>query len=162
MPTHVYIPRHTRLTWYDRVLVHPMDNAVAVLAAVFGFTMLVALARQGFNPSASMLRLPHLVAAVVAVCCAAGGVLSLLGLHWRGETVSRGWAIERAGWLCITGGLAAYGISVGWNFPGSLYSWLVPALLALGAFLRFISLILLERNTRQTLTQVREEQRGTA
>lgn len=159
MPTHVYHPSRTPATWYDRVLVHPFDNAVAILASIFGFSLLAALTHYGFSPSASMMRLPAWVAVAVAAGCAVGGPLSLIGLHWTGETVSRGWGIERIGWLLVTGGLAGYAIAVGWNFPGSLYSWLVPTILALGAILRFISLVLIERNTRRTLSVVREERR---
>ena len=159
MPTHVYHPSRTPATWYDRILVHPFDNAVALLGTIFGLVMLMALTRYGFNPSASMMRLPAWVATAVALGCAAGGPLALIGLHWVGETVSKGWALERVGWLLTAGGLGGYAIAVAWNFPGSLYSWLVPAILALGAILRFISLVLIERNTRRTLSVVREERR---
>lgn len=159
MPTHVYHPSRTPASWYDRILVHPFDNGVATLTAIFGLVMLVALSRQGFNPSTSMMRLPVPGATAVALGCAAGGPLALIGLHWTGETVSKGWALERFGWLLVTGGLGGYAIAVAWNFPGSLYSWLVPAILAACALLRFISLVLIERNTRRTLSAVREERR---
>lgn len=162
MPTHVYQPTRAPATWYDRILVHPLENSVAVLSFSFGILILLGLIRYGFNPSSSMMRMPVPVATAVALSLALGGLLSLLGLHWIGETVSNGWAIERAGWLAVTGGLAGYGIAVGWNFPTSLGSWMVPAILAVGTLLRFVSLILIERNTRRTLHVVREESRGTS
>jgi hypothetical protein len=159
MPTHVYHPSRTPANWLDRILVHPFDNGVAVLTTIFGVTMAAALVTYGFNPSTSMMRLPVWVATAVTFGCVAGGPLALLGLHWTGETVSKGWAIERLGWLLVVGGLGGYAIAVAWNFPGSLYSWLVPAILAACGLLRFVSLVLIERNTRRTLSVVREEQR---
>lgn len=161
MPTHVYIPSRTPPRWFDRIMVHPFDNAVGFLCFAFGALMVAALASGGwYNPSSSMMRLPAHIGFVVSSCLSTGGVLSLVGLHWTGETVSRGWHIERFGWLFVTAGLAGYAIAVAWHFPGSTTSWLVPGVLALAAFLRFLSLIFIERNTRRTLTAVREESRG--
>lgn len=160
MPTHVYHPTRTPPTWWDRILVHPFDNVMGALSTIFGVVMLVALTRYGFNPSPSLMRLPAWLVTAVAIACTLGGPMALVGLHWSGETVSRGWSIERVGWLLVAGGLSGYTLSVAYNFPGSLFSWLVPALIAVGAFLRFISLVLIERNTRLTLSEVRKEQRG--
>jgi hypothetical protein len=142
-------------------MVHPFDNAVGLLCLLFGVLMAVALlTRGGYNPSSSLMRLPPLIGFVVSACLTLGGALSLVGLHWTGDTVSRGWHIERAGWLFVTGGLAGFGAAVAWFFPGSTNSWLLPGVLALAAFVRWLSLILLERNTRRTLAVVQKESRG--
>lgn len=160
MPTHVYLPTRNPPTWYDRLLVHPFDNAVGFLCFAFGALIAAAFLSGGaYVPSSSIEKLPMHIGFVVSSCLATGGVLSLLGLHWTGETVSRGWHIERFGWLFVTAGLAGYGIAVAWHFPGSTASWLIPGVLATAAFLRFLSLIFIERNTRRTLTAVREESR---
>lgn len=162
MPTHVYIPPRTPPRWYDRVMVHPFDNAVGMLCFLFGLLMVAALSSGGaYNPSSSMMRLPAHIGFITSSCLMVGGVMALTGLHWIGETVSRGWHIERTGWLAITAGLAGYAIAVAWHFTASTTSWLIPAILALAAFLRFLSLIFIERNTRRTLVEVREESRGT-
>ncbi|CAN7465809.1 hypothetical protein LJR013_003186 [Pseudarthrobacter oxydans] len=163
MPTHVYIPSRNPPRWYDRLLVHPFDNAIGVLCILFGALMVAALASGGgYNPSSSMMRLPVYIGFIVSSCIALGGILSLVGLHWIGETVSRGWHIERFGWLFVTAGLAGYAIAVAWHFPSSTTSWMIPGVLAAAAMLRFVSLILIERNTRTTLAAVREETRGHA
>lgn len=162
MPTHVYMPTRNPARWYDRLLVHPFDNAIGVLCFLFGALMVAALASGGaYNPSSSMMRLPAHIGFVVSSCLSLGGVLSLVGLHWIGETVSRGWHIERFGWLFVTAGLAGYGIAVAFHFPGATSSWMVPLGLAAASLLRFLSLIFIERNTRTTLAAVREESRGT-
>jgi hypothetical protein len=161
MPTHVYIPIRTPPRWYDRVMVHPFDNAVGLLCVLFGALMAVAFASSGgYNPSSSMMRLPAHIGFVVSACLALGGVLSLVGLHWTGETVSRGWHIERTGWMLVTAGLAGHAIAVAYFFPSATASWLTPGILSAAALLRFLSLFLIERNTRTTLAAVREETRG--
>lgn len=161
MPTHVYIPPRTPPKWYDRIMVHPFDNAIGLLCLLFGGLMVVALASHGgYTPSTSMMRLPPYIGFSTSACLAVGGVLSLTGLHWWGEMVSRGWHVERAGWLFVTAGLAGYGIAVVYHFPSATVTWLVPLLLGSAAFLRFLSLVYIERNTRHTLSVVRQESRG--
>lgn len=161
MPTHVYLPQRNPARWYDRLLVHPFDNAIGLICALFGALMVLALASSGeYNPSTSMMRLPPHIGFITSSCLAVGGVLSLVGLHWYGETVSRGWHLERSGWLFVTAGLGGYGLAVGYFFPEATVTWLVPGLLSVAAFLRFLSLVYIERNTRHTLTVVRKETRG--
>lgn len=161
MPTHVYQPTRNPPRWWDRVMVHPFDNAVGLLCLLFGALMAYALTTGGgYNPSSSMMRLPPLIGFVVSACLTVGGVLSLVGLHWTGDTVSRGWHLERGGWLFVTAGLAGMGGAIAWFFPASTNSWLLPSILALAAFVRWLSLIFLERNTRRTLAVVQGEARG--
>lgn len=158
MPTHVYHPLHSPPRWYDRLLVHPWDNIFAVLTTVLGLLMVAALARQGFVPSASIGKMPGGISLALALCCIVGGPLTLTGLHWTGDTVSRGWALERLGWLSVAGGLGGLSICIAYNYPSSVYTWLLPGAIAVGAVLRFVSLVLIERNTRRTLTVVRGQQ----
>lgn len=160
MPSHVYIPVRNPPRWYDRVMVHPFDNAVGVLCILFGAVMLLALTVEDYHPSSSLLRMPQWIGFAVSASISVGGVLSLLGLHWTGESVSRGWHLERFGWLGVAAGLGGYGVAILFHFPGSTTSWLIPLVLTVAAFLRFLSLVFIERNTRRTLTAVQDEIRG--
>ncbi|MET4059767.1 hypothetical protein ABIB35_001299 [Arthrobacter sp. UYP6] len=126
MPTHVYQPTHNPPSWWDRMLVHPMDTAVAALSMVFGVFAAVSLFTPHFIPSKSMGQMPLLVVILVSSFLAAGGVLSLIGLNWSGADVSTGWALERFVLLLSGGGFVAYAISVSWHYPESVFSWVVP------------------------------------
>ena len=155
MPTHVYHPTNTPPTLWDRLLVHPLDNAVAFLAVMFGLTSGVSILLPGFIPSASMDQMIWPVVVAVAVFLMAGGVLGLTGLHWSGDTVSDGWALERLGWLLSAAGFLVYAISVGFSYANSLYAWGVPLGLSLGCALRVWSVVKIERGTRQLIKEVR-------
>lgn len=154
MPTHVYHPIRTPTTWVDRLLVHPIDSAVAVLALLFGALATVSLFAPTFAPSRSMDDMPTAVVWLFALFLIGGGLLVLTGLNWVGDDVSTGWAQERFGWLLCFGGFTVYTISVLWHFPGSVFSWLVPGVIALGALLRFYSLVLIERSVRKAVAEV--------
>lgn len=137
-------------------MVHPLDNSVALLSILFGLTAAFALIAPGFIPSASMDLMPSVIVAVVSVFLAAGGLLEFLGLHWAGDVVSHGWALERFGWLLSLGGFVTYAVSVSWHYPHSLYSWGVPLVLGLGCLLRFWSVVKIERSTRRLIEEVRK------
>ena len=134
-----------------------MDTVVAVLSLVFGALAAGSLLLDGFIPSKSMDQMPALVVILVALFLAAGGMLSLVGLNWNGDDVSTGWALDRFGLALSGGGFAAYAISVSWHYPESLFSWVVPLGLGLGGFLRFVSVVLIERHTRRTIAEVTGE-----
>ena len=157
MPTHVYQPTRNPPSWIDRLLVHPMDTAVAVLSLFFGVLAAVSMFTPAFIPSKSMDQMPLLVVILVSSFLAAGGVLSIIGLNWSGDDVSTGWALERFGLLLSGGGFVAYAISVSWHYPESVFSWIVPLVLGLGGFLRFTSVILIERHTRRKIAEVKGE-----
>lgn len=157
MPTHVYQPARTPPSWWDRLLVHPMDTTVAVVSLAFGVVMAMSLLLDGFVPSKSMDQMPVPVVALVAGFLVAGGVLSLTGLNWWGDDVSHGWALERFGWLLVVGGFSTYAISVAWYYPGSIFAWGVPLILTLGGLLRFWSVVKIERATRLTIAEVKGE-----
>lgn len=156
MPTHVYHPTNNPPTLWDRILVHPLDNTVALLAVMFGLTSGVSLMHPGFIPSASMEEMAWPVVSLVAVFLLGGGVVGLVGLHWQGDTVSDGWALERLGWLLSFAGLLVYAISVGASYPNSLYAWGVPLGLSLGCALRVWSVVKIEQSTRQLIKDVRK------
>lgn len=157
MPTHVYQPTRNPPSWWDRLLVHPMDSTVAAVSLIFGALAATSLLAPGFIPSKSMEQMPLLVVILVSVFLAAGGTLSLIGLNWPGEDVSTGWALERFGLLLSAGGFIAYAISVSWHYPESVFSWVVPLLLGLGGLLRCLSVLMIERHTRRTIAEVKGE-----
>lgn len=155
MPTHVYQPLRNPPNWRDRLLVHPLDTTVAVVAVFFGVLVALSLFVDEFIPSQSMDKMPWPVVVLVGAFLGAGGLLALVGLNWWGDTVSRRWALERFGWLLATGGFTTYAISVSWHYPGSLFSWCVPLALAAGCLLRFVSIVRIEKSVRQTLAEVK-------
>lgn len=157
MPTHVYQPTRNPPSWIDRLLVHPMDTTVAILSLLFGLLAAVSLFAPAFIPSKSMDQMPILVVILVSSFLAAGGVLSVIGLNWSGDDVSTGWALERFGLLLSGGGFIAYAITVSWHYPASIFSWIVPLVLGLGGFLRFASVLMIERHTRRTIAEVNGE-----
>jgi hypothetical protein len=129
---------------------------------MFGAFMAVSLILTGFNPSMSMSRMPWPILIIISGFIGTGGILALVGLHWTGDTVSKGWAIERLGWLGMTGGFATYAITVAVTFPGSLLAWLWPIVIAVASLLRVISLNLIERDTRRAVAEVKHENGETA
>lgn len=155
MPTHVYLPLRDRPTWWDRLLVHPMDSTAAVIVCYMGFLSGLSVVYPGFTPSQAMDAMPVSLRIMSALFMVAGGLLALTGLYWFGDVVSRGWAIERFGWLLAAGALVTYGGCVLTEFPESSFAWGVPLFLAGGSLLRFISILKIERNTRQVLAQVK-------
>lgn len=136
-------------------MVHPLDTTVAVVCLVFAVLLLASATFDGFVPSKSLEEMPEYICVSLALAFFGGGVLVLVGLNWMGEAVSHGWALERFGWLLAAGGFAGYSISVSWHNPASVFSWGIPTALALGALLRFWSIILIERSTRRTIAEVR-------
>lgn len=155
MPTHVYQPLRNPPNWRDRLLVHPLDTTVAVVAVFFGVLVALSLFVPEFIPSKSMDKMPWPVIVLVSGFLGSGGLLALVGLNWWGDTVSRGWALERFGWLLATGGFTTYAISVSWHYPASVFAWGVPLALAAGCLLRFVSIVRIEKSVRQTLAEVK-------
>lgn len=154
MPTHVYKPVHDLPSWWDRLLVHPLDTTGAVVAFTFGLVVSASMAIPAFVPSKSLAVVPAGLVILVGVFLVAGGALALIGLYWSGDEVSHGWALERFGWLLNFGGLVTYAASVfGYN-TSSIFAWTVPLLLGVGGLLRFWSLVQIERATRSTIAQV--------
>lgn len=156
MPTHVYKPMRNPPNWWDRMLVHPMDTTVAVVAVLFGLLVALSLVVPEFIPSKAMDKMPWPVVVLVAGFLGVGGGVSLAGLNWWGDNVSTGWALERCGWLLAAGGFATYAISVSWHYPGSLFAWTVPLALGAGSAVRALSIALIERSVRRTLAEVEE------
>lgn len=155
MPTHVYQPLRNPPSWRDRLLVHPMDTAVASIAVCFGLLVAMSLLLPDFIPSKSMDKMPWAVVLLVSGFLGTGGLLALVGLNYRGEDVSNGWALERFGWLLAGGGFLTYAISVSWHYTPSVFSWLIPALLGMGSCLRVLSIVRIEKATRRTIAEVK-------
>lgn len=155
MPTHVFQPLRNPPSWWDRVLVHPMEMMIAATAIIFGVLVALSLVAPDFIPSKSMDRMPWPVVILTSGFIGTGGTLALLGLNWVGDKVSLGWALERFGWLLVLAGFISYSLSVVWFYPRSVFSWLIPALLGIAALLRWWSILRIERATRQTIAEVK-------
>ncbi|WP_315913570.1 hypothetical protein [Arthrobacter sp. lap29] len=155
MPTHVYQPLRNPPSWRDRLLVHPMDTTVALVAIVFAVLVALSILVPEFIPSKSMDKMPWAVVILVSGFLGTGGLLALIGLNWAGDNVSKGWALERLGWLLAAGGFITYALSVSWHYPASVFSWGVPLSLGAGAALRCWSIVLIEKSTRRTIAEVK-------
>lgn len=155
MPTHVFHPENNPPTPWDRLLVHPMENAVAALSILFGLTSAFALIVPGFVPSNAMADMSWPIVACVAIFLAGGGLMGVIGLHWQGDTVSDGWGLERFGWLLSFAGFLVYALTVAVAFPNSLFSWGTPLGLGLGCALRVWSVVRIERGTRKLIKEIR-------
>ncbi|MDJ0321818.1 hypothetical protein [Pseudarthrobacter sp. PS3-L1] len=156
MPTHVYKPLRNPPSWWDRMMVHPMDTVVAAVAVMFGVLVALSLLTPlGFIPSKSMDKMPWAIVVLVSGFLGTGGLLALVGLNFSGDNVSKGWAIERLGWLLSSGGFVTYAITVSWHYPGSIFSWSVPLALGMASALRCLSIALIEKSTRRTIAEVK-------
>lgn len=122
MPTHVYRPLRNPPTWFDRLMVHPLDTTVAAVCLVFAALLLASTLFEGFVPSRSLEEMPQYIRAALSLAFLGGGVLVLVGLNWMGEVVSKGWALERFGWLLSAGGFVGYSISVSRGITLRLFS----------------------------------------
>lgn len=151
MPNHVYIPLRTPPTWRDRLYIHSMDLTVAGIAVMFGLTVGLSLILPDFVPSRSMDKMPWPITMLISFFMGFGGILAIVGLYWRGDDASEGWARERLGWVLAAAGFFTYAISVGWSYPGSLFSWGVPFALGVGSYIRVEAIKRIEREVRRAV-----------
>lgn len=156
MPTHVFRPTNDPPTLWDRLLVHPLDNTVAAISVLTGLTAGLSVLVPGFQPSAALEVMPWGIIAALSVFLVGGGIMAVIGLHWMGDTVSDGWALERFGWLVSFAGFIVYTISIYSALPGSMYGWGLPLVLGLGCALRVWAVIRIERSTRRMISEVRD------
>lgn len=157
VPAHVYKPLNDPPSLWDKILVHPMDFAVGLISVWFGVVTILAVIIDGFIPSPALEAIAPAIVFAVSTSLLLGGTTSLVGLFWNGDNLSTGWDLERVGWLMSTGGFISYSISVSMLYPFSVFSWGVPAGLALGCLLRFWAVVKLERNTRLMIAEVKDK-----
>lgn len=148
MPNHVYKPANVKLTFWDRLMVHPMDIPAAIIAIIFAVMVTASIIIPGFTPSKSMDQMPTLVTFLIAGALGNGGLLALVGLNWSGKHASHGWALERFGWLLAWLGFWTYGFTVYTHYPESIFAWAIPVALGVGSALRWWSVILIERSMK--------------
>lgn len=157
MPKHQYVPDPRLPNWANRLLAHPFENTIAVLSIMFGAALIVAAFVPELVPSKSMENLEPMSALFLAVINAVGGIVTLIGVHWRSDNIGLGWVIERSGLLVAGAGLGAYGISVIYSYPASWFSWGQPFGLALACGLRVAALTITKRWTRLSKEALRNE-----
>lgn len=154
MPQHVYIPTRQPARWYDRLLVHPMDHATAVIAFAYGLVLVILRPLLGASPSETFSELPEWIVYGSGAFLLAGGVLIIAGHHWPDEVVTKGWGIEQFGWILTAGGFTALAISFTFleNFTGIV----VGGALGAGACLRWLSLVLMRRGAQSLVEEADE------
>lgn len=157
MPKHQYVPDPRIPGWANRILAHPFENTIAVLSIAFGIALIVDAFVPGIIPSKSMDELEPMSALLLAIINAVGGVVTLIGVHWRSDNIGLGWVIERSGLLVIGTGLVAHGMVVLYSYPGSWLSWGQPIVLALACGLRVAALTITKRWTRLSKEALRNE-----
>lgn len=151
MPQHVYTPKRYPPTWWDRVLVHPMDHAAALIALTFGVLMALVYPITGAVPSPAFNNVPWWLNWGAGAFLLVGGAAVLVGLHWTGDKVSAGWGVELGGWALATGGLAA--VALAFAAGQSPAAWMIPGILTLGALIRWWSLWMIIQRARRAVEE---------
>ena len=146
MPQHVYLPIRNPPNWWDRVLVHPLAHAIAVIDTVFGALMTLAYPITGQVPSPAFNNVPWWLNFGAGAFLLLGGALVVVGIHWVGTNVSTGWKAELGGWTLTTGGLAA--VAIAFAAGTSPAAWLIPGILTLGSLIRWWALSLIIKTAR--------------
>ena len=147
MPKHQYVPDPRLPDWMNRILAHPFENSIAFISIAFGAALIVAAITPEFTPSKSMDNIEPVSAVVMAIINLIGGVVTLIGVHWRSDNIGLGWVIERSGLLVAGTGLGVYGMTVAYSFPQSWFSWGQPLVLTLACGLRVVALTITKRWT---------------
>ena len=157
MPKHQYVPDPRLPDWMNRILAHPFENSIAFISIAFGAALIVAAITPEFTPSKSMDNIEPVSAVVMAIINLIGGVVTLIGVHWRSDNIGLGWVIERSGLLVAGTGLGVYGMTVAYSFPQSWFSWGQPLVLTLACGLRVVALTITKRWTRLSKEALRNE-----
>ena len=158
MPTSSYSTFNDPPNFFDRILAHPYENILLVLFAGFGISIFgQAIGDQIVVSPAVHQLLPDILATLMAALSLVGVALAFVGLHWRGDTVSKGWAYERLGLSFVAATGVGYAVAVGYIFPSSLMSWGFPLAVAFASTLRIVALVVMERRTRRSTLRARAE-----
>lgn len=158
MPTGSYRTLNEPPRFIDRLLAHPYENTLLLLFAGFGISIFgQAIGDQIVVSPAVHQLLPDVLATFMALLSLVGVALAFVGLHWRGDTVSKGWAYERLGLSFVAAAGVAYAVSVVYIFPASLMSWGFPLAVAFASTLRIVALVVTEKCTRRSTLRARAE-----
>lgn len=149
MPRHQYVPDPRIPGWLNRLLAHPFENAVAVVALFFGITLFIVAVSDEVVPSKALDNLSFGLSALMGVTAFFGAAGTLIGAHWWGENLGKGWIIERSGLAGLSSFYLVYGVSVVYSFPDSWFSWLQPIILGGACAVRVIALTLTKRWIRR-------------
>lgn len=155
MPAHVLHARHNPPTVADKTAIHSSDVTLAAAAVMVAVQVLLTALIPSYEPSPSLEGVNEALGLSLAAFAATGGTLWYLGLVWPGETVSVGWALERAGCWLTAGAWGAYATVVAIAYPEATISWSIPAVLALGALARSIVVWRIEQHVRPAAARAR-------
>lgn len=149
MPHRSYLPRHKPATWWERVLMHPMENGVAVLAGYMGITNVIRVISALEDPTRLPGLYPSWLLLIIAALNISGAIYALVALHWKLlSDVGRSWAMERMGWSLIIASAGAYSVTVWYFFPEGTGNIPFRVIIAIAAGVRVISLFMIEKRVR--------------
>ena len=134
---HLPVARHDPPSLGDRIHIHSSDAGLASLLTLpVAIQVLITPFLPGYEPSNTLSTLSAVASLGMAVMLGAGGVLATMGLFWRGNVVSTGWALERVGFIFIGGGWGGFAYMAFDRSPLTTIAWYIPLVLAFLAFFR--------------------------
>lgn len=156
MPTKVFHPTTDPPRLWDRLRVHPMTNPVALGTALCGALLVMASVIPSYTPSQGLATAPLWLELLTGIMLLAGGLLAVVGLHWPGEGVDTGWAIERSGWALMAGGWLSTAIAMmASGVPGNSLVVVLILSIAAGSVGRFFAVLGIEARARRQVAELR-------
>lgn len=154
MPDHNYRAAHEPPSRADHLFSHPFEHMAGVFNAVIGLILGITPFLTG--PILGLHELHPGVYLALGALMVTGGSSILIGLQWPPETITRGWDIERIGWLLTAGAWATVAVILSLVTPILLFGLIVSGFLVVGAGLRIAALTLTERRVRAGVTELRK------
>ena len=160
MPAHIPIPKNDPPTLRDRIDLHSSDAGLAALLTLpVASQVFLAPLLPGYTPSNTLSTLSVIASVVMAVMLGAGGVLATMGLFWRGNIVSTGWALEKVGFIFVGGGWGGFAWMAFDRNPTTTIAWYIPLVLSFLAFYRYRVVKRIEAEMRPRAEAARKQRK---
>jgi glucan phosphoethanolaminetransferase (alkaline phosphatase superfamily) len=146
MPTHLYKTKHVPPKFYDIILAHALEIAIAAFSVVAG--LLVGLNAKDLDVFASTTPLRFLPIHLLyglAIFLFVGGLTALFGVLVRRNNIRAELNVEQTGWLILCAGWMAYAWAAIYYADGAAMSYIFAGAVALGSALRAVALFATER-----------------
>lgn len=151
MPSHLYSTMKNPPRWWDILLAHALEIAVACYSALVG--TMVTLSAVYFNESHTgvLSQLPLFLVYAIGIFVGAGGMTALVGLLVRRNNIRVELNVEQIGWIILSVGWLAYLYAALRYADGSITAVSAGLFISLGGFTRAAALIVLERQLERTV-----------